>query len=122
MHSATMLRRIANAFPKGCSVAVAPDLPHLIVAPDVLVGAEGRLLAAFLPRRYEITKPELLLSRLALSRLGLPDNLICVLIAAADEFVPHLRQVLAGHFNSVVPPNQLGALRDILHAKILPSR
>ncbi len=62
------------------TVSIRPDFPHLITAPDILVGGEGRLVGFFVPHESEAQDATGLLVRLTLCRLGLPGHLKCVLV------------------------------------------
>src|ERR1043166_6458187 len=64
---------LANAF-----IATRPDHPHLLLGPDLLIGADGRLVAIFLANE---TSQGSIRGRLIASRLALPSNTRMVLIA-----------------------------------------
>ncbi|WP_224961808.1 hypothetical protein [Geomonas subterranea] len=64
-------------------IAVNPDHPYLLSPPDLLLGRNGKLLAVYEPHREELSEPNSLLARLALSRLALPAH--CQHILVVDE-------------------------------------
>ncbi|MFC1971099.1 hypothetical protein ACFLV0_04105 [Chloroflexota bacterium] len=86
MFSKTEIKEVARVFGKDFEVASSPDFPHLLSAPDIWVGGNGRLYGLFLPKSHELIRPERLLLRLAISRLGLPGNMLCVLVVRQEIF------------------------------------
>jgi hypothetical protein len=89
MGLAAIAATIREVLGSSCQVAVQPDIPHLAVAPDILIGRKGKLVGLFLPSREERRDPTSLLVRLALARLGLPSHLVCILV--------HRQRVGGGH-------------------------
>ena len=71
--------------PSSYEVAPRPDHPFLLDGPDLLVGGNGILTAFFEPKREEMVRPDVLLVRLALTRLALPQHCRCVLIVAGHQ-------------------------------------
>lgn len=108
-----LLSRVINEIKPlldGWAVSARPDLPHMLVAPDMLAGLNGKLLAFFAinwPERKDLSR---VLVRLALSRLGLPTHTVCVFVdkeqhkKKMDEFLQHFDVVVPVHkFNKQLP-------------------
>jgi hypothetical protein len=118
-----LIKTIVTAFARNYTIAVSPDFPHLISAPDILIGGNGRLCAVFLPNSSEAKRPEQLLSRLALSRLGLPDHLICALILDKDDSFDSEDsdwQTLKWHFDISLISRQSNSLESFMQGEYTP--
>ena len=55
------------------SFADNPDHPYLLMNPDFLIGKRGNLFAFYEPSQDEISKPDNLLARFALSKIAFPE-------------------------------------------------
>ncbi len=78
------LERLASPIEVDGGIGVVwPDHPHLMLAPDVLLAHDGRLVAVFVPTKSELRKPSDVARRLAISRLALPPNLRTALVGDA---------------------------------------
>src|SRR5438874_2669391 len=92
---------IARALGDRYTVAIRPDYPFLMEGPNLLIGGAGTLTGIFLPTLMEIWKPELLLLRLAASRLALPPHMRCVLnLETSDR--DSVRHEVAQHFHAAL--------------------
>jgi hypothetical protein len=103
------------------TVSIRPDFPHLIAAPDIVVGGKGRLVGFFIPSESEARDVTGLLVRLALCRLGLPVHLRCVFVdkgLGIHKDGTSKWDYVRPHFDSFVPASEL---RDSLDHELLSS-
>lgn len=79
-----LVRRLSDEF----LVALQPDHPYLLFAPDLLVSNYNSLIGIFFPENFELQGGfDYLLSRMVLSRLALPSkNFYCVLVINPDDY------------------------------------
>jgi hypothetical protein len=68
----------------------------------VLVGGRGTLFAIFRPTVVELRDPSLLLLRLGISRLALPETTRTVLVRRPDREEPEFLPFASGHFEHIV--------------------
>lgn len=108
--------KIKAEFKREYNVAVFPDFPHLISAPDILIGGNGKLCAIFIAKIYELHQPDLLLSRLVLSRLGLPDNLISVLVIPNDKNFEEGEISISRNFDLLLVNEKVKAVKQLLES------
>jgi len=102
------------------STVSRPDHPFLLKPPDVVAGYEGRLYAAFVATRREVSDPDVFLARLALARLALPSNAICIAVhygATTDSFL----KSSSHHFSAVLSIRALVTGIARLRAQPAPS-
>jgi hypothetical protein len=95
------LRRTIEGLGKNYVVSVLPDFPHLISNPDIVIGASSVLFALFVPKVLELNDPNRLLFRLAISRLGLPNNMASALIVDRSKATDDFLHTMHCHFNSI---------------------
>src|SRR5262245_6591474 len=91
---------IARALGARYTVAVRPDYPFLMEGPNLLVGGAGTLTGLFMPTLMEMRTPDLLLLRLAASRLALPPHMLCVLNLKTDSS-GLINLAISRHFHAV---------------------
>lgn len=115
-------RDIAQSLSSELSVAVSPDHPFLFEAPDLLVSNDEHLAAVFVPKQVEVKAIEKLLTRLVVSRLALPIETRCILMADLDQFSTNLQERLAWDFHAVLNIDDINELTRFLNAKEIGGR
>ena len=108
MQARKIADEIRAAFRPPFIVATTPDLPHLISSPDFLIGGHGRLYGIFCLKAEEVRQPSLLLSRLAISRLGLPD-MVCTLVTDGTDISPITESLWKDNFDFIA---ESGSIRQ----------
>lgn len=109
MRAEDIANEIFEAFHPQFTVAKTPDLPHLLSAPDFVIGGDGRLFGIFCLKVEEMRQPGLLLFRLAISRLGLPD-MVCALVIESAQTSRVQLEFLEDNFDLVIQPNLISQL------------
>ena len=99
MNRRLITESLVRVIGKQYTVSISPDLPHLIDGPDLLLAREGKLCAVFIPRVAESKNPDILLFRLALSRLGLPDHVTSALVVNNENVAKKYLNQIAWHFD-----------------------
>jgi hypothetical protein len=112
----SLINKIKAEFKQEYSIAVSPDFPHLISVPDILIGGRGRLCAIFIAKTYEINHPDLLLSRLVLSRLGLPDNLISVLVLPINNSFINGYDTVSRNFDLLITNDEVKSVKYLIES------
>lgn len=95
-------------------VSVEPDLPHLLVGPDLLVGGNERLIAVFTPKTSELRRPDELIVRLTLSRLALPKHARCILVVDHERHRETFISQLSQSFDRTIEVRELPSIRRIV--------
>lgn len=93
------------------SVVNKPDIPVLSSGPDLLIGQSGSLVGVFIPSREEIRDLDLLLVRLALTRLALPRHLRCVLVG---NHFPKNMDYMGLNFHEVLNYREFSLLKKFI--------
>jgi hypothetical protein len=100
-----LCKRLSHDF-----VCVArPDLPHLLLGPDLLIAAPGNLVAAFVTKAAERRDKEALLSRLILTRLALPQRARCLLVTQEED---DGGLSATDHFDGRIRANKIAGIRQ----------
>lgn len=107
-----LVEYLKGRLPGDYHVADRPDHPHLFAAPDLLVGARGRLTALFWPSSRDSRQYHDLLARLTASRLALPSRTVHVLLLPRDGGEPS-SQIL-WNFDHVASIDQLREVERII--------
>lgn len=114
MQRTQVLQQVVKFLGDTFVVSIEPDLPHLLNAPDVLVGSSGRLGALFLPKLSELRSVEQLAVRLALSRLALPRHAKCLLVIDPDRPNDAVLKQMERDFHYIIEARDSRRIRSIL--------
>jgi hypothetical protein len=81
------------------TAVVRPDFPILFQGPDILLAQPGKLVAIFMLKRLEQSRPEILLGRLLGAKLAMHENARTLLLVQGHERV---EDAVARDFNEVL--------------------
>lgn len=110
---ARLARSLRSDLPSSAVIAEQPDHPLLFAGPDIIVGSEGNLVAAFFPKMNELNSWKTLLSRLTAVRLALPAHAKCVLVSTEAGSLPDA--LTEGGFDEVYGPHEADSTKILMY-------
>lgn len=122
MNVSQSMNTIATMLEDDFEVVQNPDHPFLFLGPDLLVGTRDHIVGIFLVHYDELTHPEELLARMAMSRIGYPDNFQAVLIfhQSLGDDDPFNKSVRS-QFDAVVDSSSVSTIKKRLRDGIISS-
>jgi len=114
MQRSQILEQVNRYLRDNYVVSVEPDLPHLLVGPDLLAGGNGRLAAIFTPKSTELRAPDQLITRFVLSRLALPKHAKCILIVDPERHTEPFISQVGRSFHQTIEVRELPSIRRIV--------
>lgn len=111
-----LARQIALNFDASVTVVAQPDLPYLLNGPDLLLAVPGFLVAAYVVKVAESSRPYLLRSRLLASKLALASSTAHVLLTRDNASVKSTRD-----FDETFRASDRRSLGQYLHFRPRPS-
>ena len=110
--------KLTNRFDRDISFVVQPDHPYLLEGPDILAALNGNICGVFFIKYGEYNNISRLLSRMALTRLALPDHAKMFFINDPNTQVPqNQHQLLNKSFDEILEISDLPRLHVLLKNK-----
>ncbi|KAB2756961.1 hypothetical protein F9K81_13785 [Brucella anthropi] len=108
-----LARSLRYDLPSSAVVAEQPDHPLLFAGPDIIVGSDGNLVAAFFPKAREFASWKSLQSRLTAVRLALPAHAKCIMVSGEAGSLPD--DLTEGSFDEVYSPREADSTKMLMH-------